>query len=362
MIAEKSPAAQFWASLAALRFFFAMWVLFDHTYNFGPADRAMPVFSKSGLMAVMCFFVISGFSIHHSITVAPQGYGQRRFWRIFPINALAVGIGWFAWSVLNLSGGYGTPQVAPAAWDFIGCLLFLEVILPVMIEFLYPAWSLSVEVLYYTFAPALRRCRGELLIALMMTVSCGFFIAWPFIHDEYIAAQFHYRIPALAMLWAWLAGWIAYSRPRRGLYLATLIAAGLAAIYTQAKFFAVEDFTSGAATCVAWTGTLVVVFYRPGTTGNEQCNKLFTYLGEISYPVYLLHYPILFALTSSILKTHAEWNYGIVQVAISLAAAMVAYQYVDKPLRNFGRLDSTPLSSAVTSAVRWIAGRRRSVR
>ena len=139
--------------LAGLRFFFAMWVLFDHTYVSVRRTRAMPVFSKSGLMAVMCFFVISGFSIHHSITVAPQGYGQRRFWRIFPINALAVGIGWFAWSVLNLSGGYGTPQVAPTAWDFIGCLLFLEVVLPVMIEFLYPAWSLSVECRSHICAP-----------------------------------------------------------------------------------------------------------------------------------------------------------------------------------------------------------------
>jgi peptidoglycan/LPS O-acetylase OafA/YrhL len=334
MIAQNAPVAQFWSLLAALRFFFAMWVLFDHTYNFGPPERAMPVLSKSGLMAVMCFFVISGFSIHHTITVTRRGYGRRRFWRIFPMNALAVGIGWFAWSVLNLSGGYGTPQVAPRAWDFIGCLLFLEIIFPVMIEFLYPAWSLSVEVLYYTFAPLLMRYRGQLLIVLIMLSSCGFFIAWPFIRDEYIAAQFSYPIPALAMLWAWLAGWVAYSHPRHSLYLAALIAGGLAGIYTQAKFFAIEDITSGAATCVAWIATLGVVFYRCNAIDNERCNAVFSYLGDISYPLYLLHYPILFALTSSILKTHPEWNYGIVQVGISLAAAIVAYQYIDKPLRN----------------------------
>jgi peptidoglycan/LPS O-acetylase OafA/YrhL len=358
MITQDAPKPQFWAVLAALRFFFAMWVLFDHTYNFGPPERAMPVLSKSGLMAVMCFFVISGFSIHHSITIAPRGYGQRRFWRIFPINALAVGIGWLAWSVLKLSGGYGTPQVAPTAWDFIGCLLFLEVALPVMIEFLYPAWSLSVEVLYYTFAPLLKRSRGEPLIALLMTASCVLFIAWPFIRDEYIAAQFHYRIPALAMLWAWLAGWVAYSHARHGAYFAALVAGGLAGIYTQAKFFAIEDFTSGVATCVAWIGTLGVVFYRWGSIDNERCNTFFSYLGDLSYPLYLLHYPLLFALTSSILKAHPEWNYGIAQVAISLAAAMLAFHYVDKPLRDFGRLNSKYFSSVATSISRGVVARR----
>lgn len=307
----------------------------------------------------MCFFVISGFSIHHSITVAPPGYVQRRFWRIFPINALAVGMGWFAWSVLNLSGGYGTPQVAPTAWDFIGCLLFLEVVLPVMIEFLYPAWSLSVEVLYYTFAPLLKRYRGELLIALLMTASCVLFIAWPFIRDEYIAAQFHYRIPALAMLWAWLAGWVAYSHPRHSVYLAALIAGGLAGIYTQAKFFAIEDVTSGIVTCVSWIGTLAIVFYRPGTIDNKRCNAFFSYLGDLSYPLfYLLHYPLLFALTSSILKTHPEWNYGLVQVAMSFLVAMLAFHYLDKPLRDFGRLNSVYLSSAATSIIRGVAARR----
>ena len=54
------PPRGFWPVLGALRFLLAMWVLFDHTYNFGPADRAIPVLTRSGLMAVMCFFVISG--------------------------------------------------------------------------------------------------------------------------------------------------------------------------------------------------------------------------------------------------------------------------------------------------------------
>ena len=362
MPSQNAPPAQFWSLMAALRFFFAMWVLFDHTYNFGPADRAMPVFTKSGLVAVMCFFVISGYSIHHSVAERPRGYARRRFWRIFPINALAVGIGWFSWSVLGLSGGYGTPQVPPTAWNFIACLLLLEVFFPVMIDFLFPAWSLSIEAVYYVFAPLLKRLRSDPVVAVLMAVSCAAFVAWPFFSDDYVAGGRSYGATAMVMFWCWLAGWVAYARPRNHLYLAALICGGLAGIYTQAKFFGIVDFTSAVANCAAWVAVLFIVFHRIGGVANERFNAILDYLGEISYPVYLLHYPLLFALTSSVLKAHPEWNYGIMQVGAALAVAVVAYHCVDKPLRALGSFNrnrrKAPIESSLESdlSVRSLIG------
>jgi peptidoglycan/LPS O-acetylase OafA/YrhL len=86
----KSVERSIWSILGGLRFFFASWVLFAHTYNFGLHSRAMPVPSQSGLVAVVCFFAISGFSTHHSITTRPIGYYRHRFWRIFPTHITAV--------------------------------------------------------------------------------------------------------------------------------------------------------------------------------------------------------------------------------------------------------------------------------
>src|SRR5216683_2604116 len=97
----KSVERSIWSILAGLRFFFATWVLFAHTYNFGLPSRAMPVPSQSGLVAVLCFFAISGFSIHHSITKQPNGYFERRFWRIFPTNFTAVTMALVAYAVLG---------------------------------------------------------------------------------------------------------------------------------------------------------------------------------------------------------------------------------------------------------------------
>jgi peptidoglycan/LPS O-acetylase OafA/YrhL len=345
-----APHPGFWPVLACIRFLLSMWVLFDHTYNFGPAERAIPVLTKSGLMAVMCFFVISGFSIRHSIVAKPEGYFRRRFWRIFPVNALAVFIGWFSWSVLGLSGGYGTPQIPPTAWDFIGCLLLLEVIVPVMIPFFFPAWSLSVEALYYACAPLFKWTDGNRTIPVLMIASCLFFIAWPFLRDEYIAARYSYGFAAVGMLWAWLAGWVAYGRPKDVVYTVALIFGGFVCVWSQAKFFSIVDFASVAVTLTAWVGVLFVVFFRVGRIEGVT-SRVFDYLGEISFPLYLLHYPVLFALTSSVLKHHPDLNYGFVQVVIAILVAVLAYQYVDKPLRGLGVRNSKDLARRLETAI-----------
>ncbi|MGJ5219436.1 acyltransferase family protein [Bradyrhizobium oligotrophicum] len=326
------PHRGFWPVLGGIRFLLAMWVLFDHTYNVGPAERAIPVLTKSGLMAVMCFFVISGFSIHHSIATRPDGYLRRRFLRIFPLNALAVVIGWVAWSVLGASGGYLVPSEPPTAWQFIGCMLLLEAFLPIMISFLYPAWSLSIEAVYYLLAPPFKKLEGRPHIPAIMIASGLFFVAWPLFRNEYVAGRNSYWLTAIVMLWAWLAGWVAYKQPRDRRYLVLLGIAGLAAVATQARFFDVRNFGSAAVNCVAWIGTLVVVFYRIGDVGGRTA-AVFDYLGEISFPLYILHYPVLFAVAGSLFRVYPNLNWGVTHVVIALGAAMLAYHWVDKPLR-----------------------------
>lgn len=292
----------------------------------------MPIFTKSGLVAVMCFFVISGFSIHHSIVNRPNGYGARRFWRIAPINVLAVVIGWIAYVGLGLSGGYGTPPVPPGALKWIGSLLLLECVVPVTIHFLFPAWSLSIEVLFYFAAPTLLKLRNSFVIPAAAFVSAALFVRWPYIHDVYIAEP-SYLVSAAALLWAWLAGWLAYSYARSRFMVAAFGLAGLLSFWTQAKYFGIVDFTSGAANVLAWLLTLWVVFFDVGIAVGDRAKSVLNYLGEISFPLYLIHYPVLFALTSSVFKTHPDWNYGIVQVVIALVCAVLTFHLVDRPLR-----------------------------
>lgn len=138
---DGNSEADIWPLLAGMRFFFAAWVLFAHTYNFGPHERAMPVFSKSGLIAVLCFFVISGYSIHHSISERPYQYRRRRFWRVWPIYILCV-----SWSLANylifgtVIDGHNVVYAMPPAWLWVAYGLLLQVFVwPSFIDVFFPA-------------------------------------------------------------------------------------------------------------------------------------------------------------------------------------------------------------------------------
>jgi peptidoglycan/LPS O-acetylase OafA/YrhL len=124
---------------------------------------------------------------------------------------------------------------------------------------------------------------------------------WPFIRDVYIAEP-TYLISAAAFLWAWLAGWLAYSHQGNRPMVFCFMVGGFLGIWTQAKFFGIVDLTSGAANLLAWAVTLVIVFFRIGVPADDKVGTTLNYLGDISFPLYLLHYPVLFALTSSFFK------------------------------------------------------------
>jgi peptidoglycan/LPS O-acetylase OafA/YrhL len=200
--------------------------------------------------------------------------------------------------------------------------------------------------LYYFAAPLLVRYRNSFAIPTAAALSWVLFFRWPHIRDVYIAEP-SYFISAAALLWAWLAGWLAYAYSENRYTLAAFSAAGFLGIWSQATFFGIVDFKSAAANVLAWFFTLVVVFFRVGIPISHKLKAVANYLGEISFPLYLLQYPVLFALTSSVLKAHPNWNYGAVQVVIALICASLAYHLVDRPLRFESKYAPRALDTAI---------------
>lgn len=325
-----------WPILSGLRFFFAMWVLFAHTYNFGLHERAMPVPSQSGLVAVVCFFAISGFSIRHSITLRPDGYYRRRFWRIAPTHVAAVSLALAGYLVYgHIFDGHGREYPIPAASLWLQYYLLVQVFFyPSYIDVLYPLWSLSIEAVYYTLAPLIRRATSRKLLVFIAASACVFLL-WPLFGLSDLSGA-PYGGELLAFAWAWLAGWLAYALPRNWIVAAFLIIVGFVFIKSQPGPFWLVNNVSIVSTYGAWAATVIILFFPPPNNFSERIKDVLNYTGNISFPLYLIHYPVLFALTSSVLKTHPEWNYGFVHVIVSLGAAVIVYQYVDRPLRRFG--------------------------
>src|SRR5882724_12031040 len=218
----RPPSAGAWAVLGALRFGMAFWVLLAHIRNFG---QDVPVPSENALVAVYCFLAISGLSIHHSIDDRPSGYLRRRFWRIAPTHVSSVIFALIIYSIWEpvLLDGLGSQWPFPDIEKWIGCLFLLQCLLPVAIAILTPAWSLSIEMVYYALAPILRRLSTSVLAAIM-AFSAVFFMFRPHFSQMYIAADTH-GLSAAMMVWSWIAGWLAYRRPwHHGFFIACVIA------------------------------------------------------------------------------------------------------------------------------------------
>ena len=70
------------------------------------------------------------------------------------------------------------------------------------------------------------------------------------------------------------------------------------------------------------------------------------YLGEVSYPLYLIHYPVFFLVYNGYFKEHPAFNTGLVEVSIAIVAACLVLHLIERPLRRRsfwvgGRITST---------------------
>lgn len=94
------------------------------------------------------------------------------------------------------------------------------------------------------------------------------------------------------------------------------------------------------------TDPLLVVLYLPlivalgaGARLTDRWEKGCTFLGEISYPLYMIHYPFMWLFLSYMEAMKPSFNTLMVMVplftVLLIGLAYLVLQYIDKPLRSF---------------------------
>jgi len=348
-IRQSIAAKNKWILLSAVRFSLAVWVLFAHTYNFGEEARAIWVPSRNALVAVYCFLAVSGFSIHHSITARASGYMMRRFRRIVPIHIVSLCIALAAYGLAGdvIYDGFGNPWPFPSITKWIACALLLQIIFPVAIAVLFPAWSLSAEIVFYTLAPFL--LKSKVRIPFLLIIGSEIFCVFRQMHATLYVGSDYYLIPAIAMLWAWLAGWIAYSAKKNIGFFLFCGQAGSVAIFADAGL-------SGWFNHAMWWSVLAIAFFDINFSINHVVARMVTYLGELSYPIYLLNYPIFFLLFNTVFKAYPDWNNGVTLSGVVFLASMLLYHGFDKPIRSMriNRQFVTSVAKLKPQIVGWV--------
>ncbi|MBP2513869.1 peptidoglycan/LPS O-acetylase OafA/YrhL [Sphingomonas sp. PvP018] len=320
-----------------------------------------------GYLAVDFFFVLSGYVIataydrRLSTTMRFGPFVGMRLIRLYPLFLVGAGLGLvkvLAQSHLHARFALDGGQLVLAT---VSNLLMLPYLLPYPSVFPLnaPAWSLSFELFVnLLYAWILFRARTLWIVALAVAAAVVI-VAGPMLYgtDRLIAGSTADRLPfglarvlygfPIGMLLARLPAITARPSAKASMALAAVLLLCLALPLTGAASLARDlAFVLAGGPLLVWAGSRFEVPPR--------WRRVAAFLGDLSYPLYILHYPIVLSVAFIGLRQgFAPATIIVASLVIVIAASIVAMRYYDGPVRvwlsrRYHRRESAmPLSATV---------------
>jgi peptidoglycan/LPS O-acetylase OafA/YrhL len=329
---SKARPSDEWVLLSGLRFFLASAVLCGHCRYLIPKITAAPKLIWIGAFlggppSVYGFFLVSGYSIAASIQKEPHGFYLRRMARICPVylSCFIVALAAFAIVGSPIKMEFGVSISFDDRWWVI-CLnaIGLPCIFAAAIGTFGPSWSLTCEIIYYLVAPFLKLCSSRLVLALVF-VSFGCFVY----HHENDWAALLWGQTVIGLAGFWLAGFLFY-RHRANPLAGPLFVGGILAVYTM-NWNSSEPYAG-----INLSVSVLAIAYATHIHLPKNVGRILTYLGEISYPLYLVHFPlyiIIFGCFHDFLEPHPRSI--VIYPAAAIIASILIYHVIDRPARKF---------------------------
>lgn len=298
-------SAEPWTLLSLLRFVLASIVAINHLAEYVDLGVLRWVPRLGAFEAILGFLLISGYSIGASYLRTPQGFIWRRIRRVYPIYVIALFTCWcVATQVQRLD--------PPTAFELLVNLLLLNQVFTTT-SYVGPAWSLALEFWLYVATPLLvLRSEKSLrsIVALSFVAYLVYTVLRPMLHLPYYAGV-GYGANLLFLSFAWIGGLrLAIHRQTAGVALQDLrlifaahllwsVAIQLAwrVKHDALSAFVVDDLAGFALQSL----TLLIVYqaFARGVMTRRlviRRRRLVLWLGDISYPLFLLHIPVFTVL------------------------------------------------------------------
>jgi peptidoglycan/LPS O-acetylase OafA/YrhL len=345
--------------------------------------HAFPEWLRGGFVGVDIFFVISGFLITRIIlgeldsgTFGFASFYERRIKRIFPALSVVLLISWGLGFFILISAEFADlgRQISASTvfvsnfvlWKDSGYFDSSSALKPLL-----HLWSLGIEEQFYILWPLFlyvtrnHKSRTGWLIATVLTASFALNIlavhrrptiafyfpvtrAWELMLGGVLA----YAATASDTIFSTLFGKLGLSgltkTSQRWNNLRALVGAGLCAIALAAT-------NSGQSFPGWWAllptlGAFLLISAGPHAWLNRKilANPLLVFIGLISYPLYLWHWPLL---SFARIAQHAALSRvtRLELVAIAVFLAWLTYAYVEKPIRRNRARSSTRIPIILSS-------------
>ena len=299
-------------------------------------------------LAVDFFFLLSGFVISHAYDrrlLAGMSAGQfmiRRLIRLYPMVIVGVLLG----SIVLFARRYlfGDLSLASIATSVVSGLLLcptpaLTYFRPWAFPVNSPLWSLSAEIaanILYAIGFRFLTIRALIAACAIGAVGTIATTAWygtldvGFRWDDVPLAYVRILFPFACGL---ALGRVAARTPRRNGW-----GSALSAVMLTVALFAPID--------AGWSyDAIVVLLWFPGLlligagVSAPAFSRVFTWFGDVSYPLYVIHYPIVVAGSNMVHKYGLQGASLVMSAllcfAVVLIVALAVLRFYDEPVRSF---------------------------
>jgi peptidoglycan/LPS O-acetylase OafA/YrhL len=348
---DSNKASRHLLPLDGLRGLLALWVVAFHSLSIPGLYGLVPSRLQSmldGGQAVAGFIILSGFVITRLLLLKRESYPvfiARRFLRLFPTFALAIGLA----LLIQRVGAMPTNLPAGETWAYL--LSHVTMLFGALPSFwpgsgsaiLNPAWSISLEWQFYLIAPLfamlLRRQLGGFVAVSVICLVAARFIG-PMLSDHGFAFGF---LPSyLQLFWAGIASYLLYDWSLRnevaGRFAAT-------ALLFAALLFLPYAPNSGS---IVWLLVFAAIVVSPRIANKWLGGRWVVYLGAISYPLYLLHEPIVWFLLPYLRDVAGGISLALILFAatclIVIPLSALTHRFIEQPVIAWGKkLGASPV-------------------
>lgn len=367
-----SDSKPHYALLDGLRGVAAMLVVWYHVFEGFQFAGNKPVidFINHGYLTVDFFFMLSGFVIGYAYddrwgkSLIMSGFFRRRLIRLHPMVMLGALIGAISFLLTSMERWDGTHSTLLLTLIALVCSWLMIPALPgmqrdvrgngEMFPLNGPCWSLFFEYIgNILYALIIRRLSTRALAWLTALLCCA--LTWFAVTNQsgYGSIGVGWTVDTtnllggtLRMLCPFTIGMLMsrvfkpIKNVRGAFWICTIILLVL---------FHVPFIDGGTpmslngifeVACIICIFPIIVWLGASGTTTDNTSRRICRFLGDISFPLYIVHYPLMYAFYMWLIKTELytfseTWPIAISTMACSVCIAWLSLRFYDEPVRKW---------------------------